>query len=275
MSPTILITGASTGIGRATAELFANRGWDVAATMRDPSNAGDLGERSNCIVPALDVTDLDAVDSAIAATLDRFGRIDAVVNNAGFAVMGPLEAIPAADIEKQLAVNVVGPVAVIRAVLPHFRAQGQGTIVNVSSIVGRTAFPLGAIYAASKFALEGLSEGLRFELDEIGVRVKLVEPGLVATDFASRSMTFHSSEAAPYRAILTAMSKAAKDMADAAEPPAAVAETIWRAVTGNEEQLRYVAGATARDALNAWRAVDDETYYRQTRARFGLIGSTV
>jgi NAD(P)-dependent dehydrogenase (short-subunit alcohol dehydrogenase family) len=271
VAKTVLITGASSGIGRATAFLFMQRGWNVAATMRDPDRAGDLALGPAVIVPRLDVLDRASIDAAVASTAERFGSIDVLVNNAGYAVLGPLEAIPPANVERQFATNVLGPIATTRAVLPRFRAQGHGLVVNVSSVVGRMTLPLGSVYGATKFAVEGLSEALRFELEAIGARVKLVEPGLVATDFGTRSMEFHAgAELGAYGSVVMALGQAARRMAADSEDPTVVAETIWRAATDGSPQLRYPAGETAARMLAERAELGDEELHARTRERFGL-----
>ncbi len=271
MANTVLITGASSGIGRATAVLFAQRGWNVAATMRDPDQAGDLAGFPAVIVPHLNVLDRASIDAAVEATAARFGSVDVLVNNAGYAVLGPLEAIPPASVERQFTTNVLGLIAATQAVLPRFRAQGHGLVANVSSVVGRMTMPLGSVYSATKFAVEGLSEALRFELEAIGARVKLVEPGLVATDFGTRSMEFQAgAEIEEYRPVVAALGQAAEGMAAEAEPPAVVAETIWQAATDGSSQLRYPAGETAMRMLAERASFGDEEHHARTRERFGL-----
>ncbi len=271
MARTVFLTGASSGIGRATAALFAQRGWNVAATMRDPAHAGDLAASPAVIVPPVDVLDRAAIEAAVRAAVERFTSIDVLVNNAGYAVLGPLEAIPPASIERQFGTNVLGLIATTQAVLPHFRAQGRGRVVNISSVVGRMTFPLGSVYDATKFAVEGLSEALRFELAAIGVQVKVVEPGLVATDFGTRSMEFHGgADLAAYRPVVAAVAHAAQRMAADSEPAAVVAETIWRAATDGTAQFRYPAGETAAPLLAERAQLGDEALHARTRERFGL-----
>lgn len=157
MAGTILITGASTGIGRATALHFHQQGWNVAATMRNPEQAGDLASMERVLVTRLDVTDEASIAQAITETLERFGGIDVLVNNAGFGAYGPLEITAMDVVRRQFDTNVIGLMAVSKAVLPVLRQQGGGVIVNISSVGGRMTFPLGSLYHGSKFAVEGLS----------------------------------------------------------------------------------------------------------------------
>ncbi|MEM0947399.1 MAG: SDR family oxidoreductase [Pseudomonadota bacterium] len=267
--PTILITGTSSGIGRATARHFASKGWNVAATMRNPNDARDLA--GDMLVLPLDVTVRESIDKAVADAVDVFGSLDVVVNNAGYAAIGALEAISADQIKQQFAVNVFGTMGVTQAVLPLFRRQGGGVIVNISSIVGRFTYPLGTVYDASKFAIEGFSEALRFELEAIGARIKIVEPGLIASDFGTRSMQFaHDPALRAYQPLVDAMRSMAAKFAEMAEPAEVVAEAVWCAATDGTETLRYPAGSAAHNALADRDTLDDLTFYAKTKDRFGL-----
>ncbi|MFB6296367.1 MAG: SDR family oxidoreductase [Halobacteriales archaeon] len=185
-SPVVLITGCSSGIGRATAAVFHDRGWQVWATSRDPSDVDDLAA-AGCRTAALDVTDDDQVASVVADLVDTEGRIDCLVNNAGYGQEGAVEDVPVERVRAEFDVNVFGVLRTTRRVLPVMREQGTGTVVNVSSLLGRIAYPMRGVYAGSKFALEGISDALRAELKGFGVDIVLVEPGTVDTDFADRA----------------------------------------------------------------------------------------
>jgi NAD(P)-dependent dehydrogenase (short-subunit alcohol dehydrogenase family) len=175
---TIFITGASSGLGRLTAIHFAQQGWQVAATMRKPEQETELGAHANVKVFRLDVTDRDQVKAAVSQSIAAFGRIDVVVNNAGVGVYGPLEFADESTIDWQFAVNVRGPINIIRAFLPHFRANKSGMFINISSLMGvTTAMPVGSLYNMSKFALEGLTEGLYYELKPLNIELRLIEQG--------------------------------------------------------------------------------------------------
>lgn len=175
---TIFITGASTGLGRLTAIHFAQQGWQVAATMRKPEKETELGAHADIKLLKVDVTDLDQVKAAVSQSLAAFNRIDVVVNNAGVGVYGPLELADESTIDWQFAVNVRGPVNIIRAFLPHFRANKSGMFINISSLMGvTTATPVGSLYNMSKFALEGLTEGLYYELKPLNIELRLIEQG--------------------------------------------------------------------------------------------------
>jgi len=183
MNKTILITGSSTGIGRATAFKFQQAGWNVIATMRSPEKETELNSLDNVLVSRLDVLDLESIDSALAAGIERFGKIDVVLNNAGYGLMGTFESAKRESIIRQFGVNVQGLFDVTQKTLPHFRANKSGMFINISSIGGRMTFPLMPLYHSTKWAVEGFSESLRWEMAQIGVSVKIVEVGGVATDF--------------------------------------------------------------------------------------------
>src|SRR5258708_7674729 len=194
MNKVVLITGASSGIGLHTAKLFQAKDWKVAATMRRPENAAELQKIVDLECFRLDVTDISSIKSAIAATLDKFGRIDAVVNNAGFAVVGPFEAATQEQIEREMQTNVYGLMNVCREILPYFREQKLGTIVNVASMGGRITFPLYRLYHATKWAVEGFREALQFEVKEFNIKIKIIEPGPIKTDFYDRSQSITKKE---------------------------------------------------------------------------------
>ncbi|MGZ0748216.1 SDR family oxidoreductase [Haloparvum sp. AD34] len=186
MQKTVLITGCSSGIGRATARAFNDEGWTVYATARNPADIQTLGEEG-CELATLDVTEQDDVDRVVDRILDEEGAIDCLVNNAGYGQFGPIEDVPVEKVHDQFDVNVYGPHRLTRAVLPHMRRERDGTIINLSSVAGRVSFPTGGVYCGSKFALEAMSDALRAEVDEYGIDVVLVEPGPVKTDFSARA----------------------------------------------------------------------------------------
>ena len=272
---TILITGASTGIGRATAKHFLAQGWNVIATMRTPEKETELTAKENALVTRLDVTDSASIAGAVAAGVERFGKIDALLNNAGYGAYGPLEAFPMDKIRRQFDTNVIGLLEVTKAVLPHFRANGAGVIVNISSIGGQMTFPLGALYHGTKFAVEGISESLHYELEAAGIQVKIVEPGMIATDFGGRSFDFVNDESmTEYQPVVQALfaNWGSEEMAANASPPELVAEVIWNAVTDGSSTLRYRAGADAVELLDNRKALDDATFIGGMKAQLGLAG---
>ena len=163
MKKTILITGASSGIGKATAIHFQQHDWNVIATMRKPENETELNKLENVQLEKLDVLDLESIDQAIENGISRFGKIDAIVNNAGYGAYGPLETFPRENIIRQFNTNVIGLMDVTKAIIPHFRTNKSGVIVNISSIGGQMTFALGSLYHGTKFAIEGISESLFYE----------------------------------------------------------------------------------------------------------------
>jgi NAD(P)-dependent dehydrogenase (short-subunit alcohol dehydrogenase family) len=183
---TVLITGCSSGIGRATAEAFLDEGWAVYATARNPADVETLGDRG-CTIATLDVTEDDDVERVVDRVIEEQGRIDCLVNNAGYAQFGPIEDVPTDAVHRQFDVNVYGPHRLTRAVLPHMRQRREGTVVNVSSVAGRLSFPGGGVYCGSKFALEAMTDALRAEVDEYGIDAVLIEPGPVDTAFTQRA----------------------------------------------------------------------------------------
>lgn len=183
MNKTVLITGTSSGIGRASVLKFNNEGWNVIATMRTPKNETELTKLENVEVIALDVQKPETIQNAIEKGIQRFGKIDAIVNNAGFAVFGVFELSSEEQVSKIFDTNVYGPMRVLRAILPHFRIQRCGTVINISSQGGRITFPTCSIYHATKFALEGLTEALAYELIPFNIKTKIIEPGSTATKF--------------------------------------------------------------------------------------------
>ena len=273
MSQTILITGASSGIGKSSATLFADRGWNVVATMRNTDDGTGLAGRNNVLVTTLDLLDSASITAAVSAGIERFGAIDVLLNNAGYGAYGPLEATPMSVLRRQFDVNVFGLVETIQAVLPSMRAQRSGVIVNVSSVGGRMTFPLGSLYHGSKWAVEGLSEALHYELAMLGIRVKLVEPGGVNTDFGGRSFVFTDAPEFPDYRPLVDMAAAAlqEEASDDNQEPHEVAEVIFGAATDGSDRIRYISGAGATQLLgNRYSAEQDEQFVAGMRAQFGL-----
>ncbi len=271
MTQTILITGASSGIGKAAAKHFQANGWNVVATMRSPEKETELNRLDRTLVTRLDVTDSASIKAAVAEAVAAFGRLDALVNNAGYGAYGPLEAFPMDRVRRQFDTNVIGLLEVTKAVLPHFRRQKSGVIANISSIGGKMTFPLGTLYHGAKFAVEGLSEALHYELEPLGVKIKIVEPGAIATDFAGRSFDFVNDESlAEYQGVAQKLMAAFGGAMEHASPPSVVAEVIWSAVTDGSNTLRYTAGEDAKEYMANRKALDDETFIGGLKAQLGL-----
>ncbi|HWE52544.1 MAG TPA: SDR family oxidoreductase [Bryobacteraceae bacterium] len=269
MAQTLFITGASTGIGKATALHFRKQGWNVAATLRNPAADTELAD-AGVHTFALDVTDTATIQPALDGALKAFGRIDALVNNAGYGTFGPFEAATDDQIERQYATNVTGLMLVTRAFLPHFRANGAGVIVNISSVGGVATFPFYSLYHGTKWAIEGFSESLNFELNGLGIRVKLVEPGAIATDFGGRSLDVLKKEGLDaYDALLNKFMETWA-AGRVRSTPELVAEVIWQAATDGSNQLRYIAGDDAKMIIEARGKATQAEYYAMIRQRLGV-----
>lgn len=269
MKKTILITGASSGIGKATAIHFQKQGWNVIATMRTPQKETELNKLENVQLEKLDVLDLESIDHAIKNGISRFGRIDAIVNNAGYGAYGPLESFPRENIVKQFNTNVIGLMDVTKAIIPHFRENRNGVIVNISSIGGQMTFALGALYHGTKFAVEGISESLHYEMAAIGVKVKIVEPGFIATDFGGRSFDFQAGEIEEYKPLINALMQQWQNPNNTVSPPSLVAEVIFKAVTDDSEQLRYRAGDDANFLLDSRKKMSDGEFFKMMNPQLG------
>lgn len=271
MNKTIFITGASSGIGKETAKLFQSKGWNVIATMRNPENETELSQLDNVLIEKLDVLDVDSIQEAFQAGIKKFGSVDVLLNNAGYGAYGPLEAFSRDKILRQFNTNVIGLLDVTKTALPHFRQNKKGIIINISSIGGKMTFPLGSLYHGTKFAVEGISESLNYEVEQFGGQVKIVEPGMIATDFGGRSFDFSNDEhMAEYQKIVGALMTAMPKMAENASPASVVAEVIFEAATDGKNQLRYTAGQDAK-ILNANRhQYDDATFIGGIKSQFGL-----
>jgi short-subunit dehydrogenase len=261
MNKVILITGASSGIGRETAKLFQTKNWKVAATMRSPEKAEDLRKIADVECFQLDVTDSDSIKSAIAETIEKFGRIDAVVNNAGYGLIGAFEAATEDQIEKQFQTNVFGVMNVCREILPYFREQKRGIIVNVASVGGRITFPISSLYHATKWAVEGFSESLQYEVEQFGIRIKIIEPGPIKTDFYDRSMELTKKEGLTdydyfIARALPNMQKAGEEAPDGS----VVAKVIYEAVTDGSKKMRY--GANTKGILKARKLLPDSLFFK-------------
>ena len=271
MSNTMFITGASTGIGKVTAEYFLDKGWNVVATMRNPEDGSELASRDNALVLNLDVTDSASIEKAVNTAIEKFGQIDVLVNNAGYGAYGPLEAFPMERIRKQFDTNVLGLLETTKAFLPHFRQNKSGAIINISSIGGKMTFPLGTLYHGTKFAVEGLSEALHYELEPIGVKVKIVEPGMIQTDFGGRSFDFCNDESmAEYQETIGKLFAVWGKPDGFSSPASVVAEVIWNAATDGSSTLRYTAGEDAKEFMANRKQLDDETFIGGMKEQFGL-----
>lgn len=266
MPKTILITGASSGIGKATTLLFQRQGWNVVATMRSPETASDLAALDRVLCLRLDVTDRDSIAAAVEAALQQFQTIDVLLNNAGYGVIGPFEASTPEQVERQFATNVFGLMNVTRAVLPHFRQRRSGLIINVSSIGGRLAFPLYSLYHSTKWAVEGFTDSLRYELEPLNIRVKLIEPGPIKTDFYDRSADVVAQpNLSVYDAFVAKVLPKLNRAGANGSPPEVTAQVIYRAATDGSDCLRYPAGGNAGPLLFLRKLLPDTLFSQVVR----------
>jgi short-subunit dehydrogenase len=266
MKKTILITGASSGIGLSTVQLFNREGWNVVATARKPETVDEnLRSLERTLWLRLDVTDEKSIADTVSRAKAKFGQIDVVVNNAGYGLVGPFEASQSGQVERQFSTNVFGLMNVVREVLPHFRERRQGTIINVSSMGGLITFPLYSIYHASKFAVEGFSEALQHELKAFNIRVKLIEPGPIKTNFYERSMEIMRKPGlSAYDDYVERAMKNMQASGRSAPGPEAVAITILRAANDKSWRLRYPVNSESILALR--KLLPDELFFSLVRS---------
>jgi NAD(P)-dependent dehydrogenase (short-subunit alcohol dehydrogenase family) len=261
----VLITGCSSGFGWGAAVELTKRGHEVIATARRPEVLEDLDVAQKL---ALDVDADDSVQAAVAAA----GRIDALVNNAGYGVIGPVERLPIEQGKQMFETNFFGALRMIQAVLPQMRERGSGTIVNVTSVAGRVSPPLDGLYAGSKFALEGLSEALKLEVNHFGIKVAIVEPGFFATEFSGNAKRF-GIDTAPYDELERIWQAAGQRLRGGAETgpgPEAVAAVIADICEDDDPAFRYPVGDDAQMVLAARAAMDDAAFEAAMRATLEL-----
>jgi NAD(P)-dependent dehydrogenase (short-subunit alcohol dehydrogenase family) len=264
--PVVLITGCSSGIGAETARQFARKGFRVFASMRRPEAGEELRREAAAqawalTTPPLDVTNDESVATAVAGLLaETGGRLDVLVNNAGYYCMGPIEETAPTELAAQLDTNVVGVLRVTRAALPIMRTAGRGVVVNVSSISGLVVLPLVGPYHASKWALEALTEALRYEVSPFGIKVVAVEPGPIASKFHQNEVRAQASGHAdsPYAAMTTAYDRESAKLRRA--PTEDVARVIVRAATARWPRLRWRVGPTSFSGGVLRRLVPDRIY---------------
>jgi NAD(P)-dependent dehydrogenase (short-subunit alcohol dehydrogenase family) len=258
---TIFITGASSGLGKAAATLFAKKGWKVLATMRNPTKEQELSTTKNISLIALDVTNASQITNVVE-DVTKTNNIDVVFNNAGYALTGALESFSEDKIIKQLNTNLLGAILVTRAFVPYFRSKGQGLFITTTSIGGLVAYPLNSVYHATKWGLEGFSESLSFELNPFNIRVKTIEPGSMKSDFMSKA-DFVRNEA--YDNLLSkTVAMFSRSLGGSA--PEVIAEAVYEAATDGKDQLRYVAGEDAISAYARRLKVGDEAFMKEIQS---------
>ena len=263
MKKTVLITGASSGFGKASAKLFQNQGWNVIAAMRSPEKEEELKDSENLLLVKLDVTDLESIKKSVEQGLEKFSTIDVLINSAGYGLIGVFESSDETQIQKQFEVNVFGLMNMTKAILPAMRKQKSGVIVNISSFGGVTASPFTSLYNSSKFAVEGFSEALYFELSSFGISVKIVEPGSVATNFRNgmemiqNTIEDYNHELASF---IPKFTKRTEHVSNATTEE--VANTIFEAATDDQSRLRYSIGEDAKFYIDLKNQNSEEDFLR-------------
>jgi NAD(P)-dependent dehydrogenase (short-subunit alcohol dehydrogenase family) len=270
VTKTVLITGCSSGFGKATAELFLAQGWNVIATMRRPSNNSIEGPADRLRVVALDVTDAESIRAATSEAISLFGGVDVLVNNAGIGLFSPLETSSDELIRRMFETNTFGVMALTRAIVPHMRKRGSGAIVNVTSSVVFNPMPFVAAYTASKTAVEGFCEALSYELAPFGIHVKLVEPGYARdTNFGTTSLALNDENSipAPYQAQLGVLMNGLPELATNLED---VAEAVLQAANDTGPTLRFPAGADSVANASKRAELSEEAFLAMARQAFGV-----
>jgi len=262
MDKVAIVTGTSSGIGFETAVALAKEGYHTFATMRDTSKGAELEDvikKDNLSIEIikLDVDDEKAIQSVIDEIIQKAGRVDVLVNNAGYGQFGCTEDVTVEEFRKQFETNFFSIVKLIQGVSPIMRKQNSGVIVNISSVVGRMGLPGSPAYISTKFALEGLTECLRYELGQFGVKLTLIEPGVIKTNFFD-SMKVPQTNADPkYKQMTDFMLSGLKMMVQMGTAPAQVAQTIIKAINDKEIQPRYVVGTDAAMFMEAKKMKTD------------------
>jgi NAD(P)-dependent dehydrogenase (short-subunit alcohol dehydrogenase family) len=265
VSRAVLITGCSSGIGAATAARLAGAGWNVYATARKPETLADL-EAKGCKPLALDVVDEASRKAAVDAVVEAEGAVGVLINNAGFSQSGAVESVPDERVRAQFETNVFGPLALTRLVLPGMREQGWGKVVNISSMGGKFTFPGGGLYHATKYAIEALSDALRFEVKHFGIDVILIQPGIIKSDFRETTLRELGGAKAvdgPYSEFNDAVGKASMEvyekglMSRLGGPPEDVAETIAKALSARRPKARYPVTPSARVLMSLHSVLPD------------------
>jgi short-subunit dehydrogenase len=271
MKNTILITGTSSGIGKSTVIEFAKKGWNVIATQRNSEKESDFKTFNNVKLFPLDVTNLDSITKVFQKVKEEFGTIDVVVNNAGYGVDGAFEAMSDEVIEDQFNTNVFGLMRVTREAIKAMRPSGGGTIIQISSMGGKITFPLYSIYHATKFAVEGFTESLHYELAQFNIKLKLIEPGPIATDFYGRSRKFIKPDyTSDYDVFISKFNVAAAKVINDAEGPEVVAKTIFIAATDNNNKMRYPIGKPGPILLKLRKLLSDKLYFLLVRKSYNI-----
>lgn len=265
MNKTIFITGASSGLGKATARLFQSKGWNVIATMRNPEKETELNQLENVTLLALDVTNPDQIKEAVTKAIELHS-VDVVFNNAGYGLMGSMESFSDDQILRQINTNLLGVIRVTHAFIPHFREKKSGLFISTTSMGGFLGFPLHSIYHASKFGVEGWSESMSFELAMHNIGIKTIAPGGIATDFLDRSLEKNLHPA--YKILEDKMFSIVDSMMDAAASPGQIAGIVYEAATDGKDQIRYVAGEDSKAMYARRLELGSEEFRKEIRKQF-------
>ena len=267
-----VVTGSSSGIGHEISLILARNGFRTYATMRDlqkKSRLKSIKDEENLPLEfvQLDVTDENSVSIAIKTIYDNAGRIDILVNNAGYGLTGAFEDLCIDEIKTQFETNFYGLIRTTQAVLPFMRKQKSGIIVNISSGAGRFGYPMGSAYVSTKFAVEGLSESLSYEVEPFGIRVILIEPGMIKTDFSNASIMAKKSTDpnSPYMPLMKNMEKGIKRLHENASSPQLVANITYDAITSDEPKMRYLAGKDVEQWVEAKKKMSDEEFHNMIK----------
>ena len=263
----IFITGSSSGLGRATAKLFASKGWKVIASMRNPEKETDLYNISGVSLMALDITNPSQITSVVEAVMAS-GGVDVVFNNAGYGLSGPLEGLTDEQIMRMVNTNMLGAIRTTKAFVPYFREKRAGLFINTTSIGGMMTVPFNSIYHATKWALEGWSESMTFELNQFGIGMKSVSPGGMKTDFFTRS--FDTGRHPAYDELVDRVMSKITDpkQMETYSSPGQIAEVVYEAATDGKKQLRYVAGADAKATYAMRWQMGDESFRNAINQQF-------
>jgi NAD(P)-dependent dehydrogenase (short-subunit alcohol dehydrogenase family) len=267
-----VVTGASSGIGHETSLALARSGFRTYATMRNLNKSENIKsvamkENLPIHINQLDVTDDISIKNAVQAILSEAGRIDVLVNNAGYALNGAFEDLTLDEIKAQFETNLFGVIRTTQAILPIMRKQESGIIVNMSSGAGRLGYPGGSAYVSTKFAVEGLSESMAYELEPFGIKVVLVEPGVIRTNFANAMVVAKKSQDpnSPYSQIMQKMATSLEHMMENGSSPDLVAKVVLKAVTSENPSLRYLAGKDIETWMEGKRNMSDEEFYKMMK----------
>ncbi|MBB5620822.1 NAD(P)-dependent dehydrogenase (short-subunit alcohol dehydrogenase family) [Pedobacter cryoconitis] len=262
MKKTIFITGASTGLGKATARLFQSKGWNVIGTMRNPEKETELNQLENVILLPLDVTNPEQIKNTAAKAISLY-PVDVVFNNAGYGLMGALEALTDEQILRQINTNLLGVLRVTKEFIPHFREKKGGLFISTTSMGGLFGFPLHSIYHATKFAIEGWSESMSFELGIHNIGIKTIAPGGIATDFIGRSLD--RSSHSEYLGIENKLFSTIDGMMEMASTAEQIAEVVYEAATDQKDQIRYLAGEDAKAMYARHLEIGSEEFRKEIK----------